>query len=220
MSGAGLLWLCVTGPRGPRNCGSRSPVHSRRTSLCTCGTCPATASPRRTPPTTSIWASRGTPSPFFTLVKDHADVFAQLPAAVHRCAIEAYIASASHHGLQADEMAMLADPWSDGEGQAAFYRQIDQADKEYTAVLEPLMARLQVPTHIVWGENDTWIPVDRAQRLHETIPHSTLKLVPRRDTSSSSMPQLPSPPPCDAGWTSSRWAPDPPSRQARCGWTT
>lgn len=82
-------------------------------------------------------------------------MFAQLPAAVHRCAIEAYIASASHHGLQADEMAMLADPWSDGEGQAAFYRQIDQADKEYTAVLEPLMARLQVPTHIVWGENDT-----------------------------------------------------------------
>jgi len=55
-------------------------------------------------------------------VKDHADVFAQLPAAVHRCAIEAYIASASHHGLQADEMAMLADPWSDTEGQAAFYR--------------------------------------------------------------------------------------------------
>lgn len=116
-------------------------------------------------------------SPFFKLVKENARVFARLPAAVHRGAIEAYIAGASHRGLRKVEMAMLADPWSDSDGQAAFYRQIAQADEEYTAVLEPLLNRLEVPTHIVWGENDEWIPVDRALRLHEAIPHSTVEQI-------------------------------------------
>lgn len=31
---------------------------------------------------------------------------------------------------------------------------------------------------IVWGEDDTWIPVDRAHRLHAAIPGSTLALIP------------------------------------------
>lgn len=67
---------------------------------------------------------------------------------------------------------MLVDPWSDAERQAAVYCQISQTDEEYTAELEPLLAKLQVPTHIVRGEKDEWIPVDRAHRLHEAITHS------------------------------------------------
>ncbi|WP_073386515.1 alpha/beta fold hydrolase [Jatrophihabitans endophyticus] len=116
-------------------------------------------------------------SPFFTLVKDNANVFAQLPAAVHRGALEAYISGASHRGLRPEDLAMLTAPWCDDEGQAAFYRQIAQADERLTAELEPLLPGLTTPTHIIWGENDTWIPADRAHRLHEAIPTSTLALV-------------------------------------------
>lgn len=116
-------------------------------------------------------------SPFFTLVKYNAPVFAQLPAAVHRGALEAYIAGASYRGLSSADMAMLADPWSDTQGQAAFYRQIAQADEDFTAVLEPLLGQVEIPTHIVWGECDQWIPVDRAHRLRRAIPHSTLTVI-------------------------------------------
>ncbi len=116
-------------------------------------------------------------SPFFTLVKDNADVFSQLPAAVHRGAFEAYVTGASHRSLRPEDLAMLAAPWCDEEGQAAFYRQIAQADERFTAELEPLLGELTAPTHIVWGEDDTWIPVDRAHRLREAIPASTLALV-------------------------------------------
>jgi pimeloyl-ACP methyl ester carboxylesterase len=117
-------------------------------------------------------------SPFFRLVKENAGVFAQLPASVHRGALEAYIGGASHRGLRPDELAMLAGPWSDEAGQAAFYRQIAQADERFTAEFEPLVPRVTAPTHIVWGEQDTWIPADRAQRLREAISGSTLTLVP------------------------------------------
>ncbi len=30
---------------------------------------------------------------------------------------------------------------------------------------------------MVWGRDDTWIPVDRAHRLHDVIPGARLQLV-------------------------------------------
>lgn len=116
-------------------------------------------------------------SPFFTLVKQHADAFAQLPTPVHRGAVEAYVRGASFRGLDDDDLAMLVDPWADEEGQAAFYRQIAQADERFTDEIEPLYGSIDEPVHIVWGTEDTWIPVDRAQRLQSAMPNSTLALV-------------------------------------------
>ena len=116
-------------------------------------------------------------SPFFNLVKEHAPVFEQLPAAVHRGAVEAYIRGASRRGLSADDLAMLVDPWADAEGQSAFYRQIAQADERFTTEVEPLYATLTEPVHIVWGREDTWIPSDRAQRLGERIPNASVTLI-------------------------------------------
>jgi pimeloyl-ACP methyl ester carboxylesterase len=117
-------------------------------------------------------------SPFFALVKDNAAVFAQLPAAVHRGALEAYLAGASHGDLRPEDLVMLTAPWCDDEGQAAFYRQIAQADERLTEEFEGLLGRVAIPTHIVWGENDRWLPVDQAHRLHTAIPASSLTLVP------------------------------------------
>jgi pimeloyl-ACP methyl ester carboxylesterase len=31
--------------------------------------------------------------------------------------------------------------------------------------------------HIVWGTEDTWIPVDRAHRMQAAIPHASLTLI-------------------------------------------
>lgn len=117
-------------------------------------------------------------SPFFSLVRQHAGVFAQLPPAVHRGAIEAYVSGASHRGLRRQELAMLVQPWLTDEGQAAFYRQIAQADERLTAEFEDQLGDVDAPTHIIWGEDDTWIPPERAERLHTAIPHSTVTTVP------------------------------------------
>lgn len=116
-------------------------------------------------------------SDFFTLVQQHADVFAQLPAAVHRGAVEAYIRGASHRGLRDDDLAMLVDPWTGIEGQPAFYRQIAQADERYTDEIEHLYATIDEPTHIIWAADDTWIPVDRAHRLQSLIRGSSLTVI-------------------------------------------
>jgi pimeloyl-ACP methyl ester carboxylesterase len=116
-------------------------------------------------------------SEFFRLVREHAEVFTALPAAVHEGALRAYISGASHRGLAPTALDRLARPWLDGVGQAAFYRQIAEADEVYTDQVEPLYPTIDVPVLVVWGRDDAWIPVDRAHRLRELIPGSALTVV-------------------------------------------
>lgn len=116
-------------------------------------------------------------SDFFRLVRDNADVFIALPPAIHEGALRAYIEGASHGGLTREQSDLLAGPWLGDVGQAAFYRQISQADEAYTDQIEPRYPTLTLPTLVVWGRDDTWIPVDRAYRLAETIPGARLEIV-------------------------------------------
>jgi pimeloyl-ACP methyl ester carboxylesterase len=116
-------------------------------------------------------------SDFFRLVAENAPVFASLPPPLHEALVRAYIAGAAHHPLTAAAHDMLAGPWLGATGQAAFYRQIAQADQRYTDEVEPRYPDITVPTLIVWGTEDTWIPVDRAHRLAEMIPDAELALV-------------------------------------------
>ncbi|GAA3575207.1 alpha/beta hydrolase [Amycolatopsis ultiminotia] len=116
-------------------------------------------------------------SEFFRLVADNAAVFAQLPPALHEALVRAYIAGAAHLPLSAAAHEMLTTPWLGEAGQAAFYRQIAQADQRYTDEIEPRYGTLALPTLVVWGTEDTWIPVDRAHRLADLIPNAQLELV-------------------------------------------
>lgn len=118
-------------------------------------------------------------SEFFQLVGQHADVFGRLPASLHEALIRAYIQGAAHSALTGQQLDMLADPWTDAKGQAAFYRQIAQADECYTNEIEGLYPSIDIPTTVIWGAEDTWIPVDRAHRLARQIPHSELHVIPR-----------------------------------------
>jgi pimeloyl-ACP methyl ester carboxylesterase len=87
-------------------------------------------------------------SDFFRLVRENAEVFAALPPAVHEGAIR-----------------------------AAFYRQIAQADQSYTDEVQPLYGSVELPVLVVWGVEDTWIPIDRAHALAEAIPNARMQLV-------------------------------------------
>jgi pimeloyl-ACP methyl ester carboxylesterase len=117
-------------------------------------------------------------SDFFRLVARSASVFAQLPGPLHEALVRAYIAGAGHRPLRHEESDLLVTPWLGRDGQAAFYRQIAQADQRYTDDIEPLYPTLELPVSIVWGTEDAWIPVDRAYQLANLIPGSELHLVP------------------------------------------
>jgi pimeloyl-ACP methyl ester carboxylesterase len=116
-------------------------------------------------------------SDFFRLVRDHAEIFAALPPRVHEGALRGYVSGASHRDLTPRALDDLTRPWLDDAGQAAFYRQIAQADEAYTDQIEPLYSTIDVPVLVVWGRDDEWIRVDRAHRLREMIPGARLVVI-------------------------------------------
>ena len=116
-------------------------------------------------------------SPFFRLVHDHVEVFEQLPPAIHRGAVEAYVRGASHRGLSNEQLATLVRPWVGDEGQRALYAQMAQADERFTDEVEPLYDQIAVPVQVVWGREDTWLPLDHAHRLQQLIPGARVRLV-------------------------------------------
>ena len=116
-------------------------------------------------------------SDFFRLVGEHVDVFSALPAAVHEGALRAYVAGASQVGIAPAAMEALVSPWLGTHGQAAFYRQIAQADQAYTDEIEHRYPELDLPVLVIWGRDDSWIPVDRSHRLAALIPGAQLRLV-------------------------------------------
>ncbi|MEV8432346.1 alpha/beta fold hydrolase [Streptomyces chartreusis] len=109
-------------------------------------------------------------SPFFRLVGAHADVFERLPPALHGALVREYVASASSPGLRPDVLDRLVEPWLDDTGQAAFYRQIAQADQRYTDEIQGRYGGIGTPTLICWGEDDTWIPIAKGRELAALVP--------------------------------------------------
>lgn len=117
-------------------------------------------------------------SEFFRLVAENAPVFARLPTRLHEALVRAYIAEAAHRPLTSAASDMLTAPWLGARGQAAFYRQIAQADQRYTDEMEPLYGGMTLPVSVVWGTEDRWIPADQGRRLADLIPGAELHLVP------------------------------------------
>ncbi|MFP5333617.1 MAG: alpha/beta fold hydrolase, partial [Acidimicrobiia bacterium] len=118
-------------------------------------------------------------SPFFRLVGEHPDVFVRLPEALQRAVVREYVSGAAFTDLAGDVLDGLVAPWTGPTGQAAFYRQIAQADERYTDEIEGRLSDVRCPTLIVWGTDDAWIPVGTAHRLHSVIPGSELRLIER-----------------------------------------
>lgn len=117
-------------------------------------------------------------SDFFNLVRDHSDVFSRLPAGLHRALLESYIQGASHRRLDPQVLGSLSEPWHSGEGQSAFYAQIAQADRRFTDEVVERLDSIAVPTLVLWGERDAWLPVEQAHRLHRLIPSSRCRTIP------------------------------------------
>ncbi|GGN65039.1 oxidoreductase [Streptomyces albiflavescens] len=109
-------------------------------------------------------------SPFFRLVREHADVFERLPPTLHAALVREYVTSASAPGLHPAVLDRLVEPWLDDPGQAAFYRQIAQAEQRYTDEIQGRYAGIDIPTLVCWGEDDTWIPVAKGRELAALVP--------------------------------------------------
>lgn len=116
-------------------------------------------------------------SPFFRLAGEHAATFGGLPAALHGAMVREYVNSASGPGLHPATLEALAGPWLTDA--AAFYRQIAARldDQSYVDAMQDRYGTIDLPVMVVWGADDTWIPVDRGRELAARIPGARLRTI-------------------------------------------
>ncbi|SIT48060.1 putative hydrolase or acyltransferase of alpha/beta superfamily [Paraburkholderia piptadeniae] len=117
-------------------------------------------------------------SPFVRHVREHAAVFAGLPAYIHAAIVDAYIRGAVARPISADDLAPYVEPWLGDIGQPAFYRQIAQMDQRYTDEVEVRYPQIRCRTQILWGEDDQWIPIERGRHLAGLVPGARFQAVP------------------------------------------
>ena len=117
-------------------------------------------------------------SPFFQHVKAHEPAFAGVPDYIHEAIVRAYVKTAAFKPIEDATLDAIVRPWMEPDGKAAFYRQMAQADSGYTDQVQPLYAGISRPVLILWGREDTWIPLERGEALHDMIPGSLLQVIP------------------------------------------
>lgn len=118
----------------------------------------------------NVVAMRPWGSAFFDHVGQHVDAFAGLPPHIHKAVVQAYIEGALVSPINKEDLDALIAPWTTEDGRISFYRQFAQAEERYTAEVEPLFGQMRCPVHILWGEDDPWIPLDRGRALHGLMP--------------------------------------------------
>ncbi|MDA8372407.1 MAG: alpha/beta fold hydrolase [Nocardiopsaceae bacterium] len=114
-------------------------------------------------------------SAFFRLVNADTEVFAALPAHLHEALVRSYISTACSRKPRTEVLDALARPWLGETGQAAFYRQIAQADERHTREVEDRYGELDIPVLVAWGREDGWLDPHHAERLAEHIPRARLR---------------------------------------------
>ncbi|MTI09342.1 alpha/beta fold hydrolase, partial [Curvivirga aplysinae] len=117
-------------------------------------------------------------TPFSRHVQKNEETFANVPEYVHLAVLEAHIKTASSRIIDTDLMNGLLAPWRGEEGQKAYYRQIGQYDYDYTVDLEKLYPTLQVPSLVLWGEEDQWVNISEGRRFHAMLKNSDFEPLP------------------------------------------
>jgi pimeloyl-ACP methyl ester carboxylesterase len=64
------------------------------------------------------------------------------------------------------------------DGRAALVRHLRALDPAHTAAIAPRLGELTVPTAVVWGRGDPFVPVTLGEQLRDAIPTATLDVVP------------------------------------------
>jgi len=117
-------------------------------------------------------------SPFFKHVNKFEEAFAGVPDYIHEAVVRAYIGTAAFLPLEKTVEDNTIAPWEGEKGKAAFYRQIAQAKSIYTEEIQPQYHSISTPVLILWGQEDTWIPVEKGVELHQLMPGSIFKAIP------------------------------------------
>lgn len=111
-------------------------------------------------------------------VRAHLEAYQTMPPRIYEQVLRAHIPTTMHRPMDEETFQGYFAPWRDAAGQAAYFRFIGQFDERYLGRIEQALPRLAIPTRVLWGREDTWIPLDHGERLIRLVPGATLGVLP------------------------------------------
>lgn len=109
----------------------------------------------------------------------HLKAYQTMPAKLYAQIMRAHIPTTMHTGMNEEIFQGYFGPWSTAEGQAAYYRFLGDFEEPYLDRIEAKLGQVAPETLILWGDDDTWIPLARGERLQKLLPRAMLHLVPK-----------------------------------------
>jgi len=108
----------------------------------------------------------------------YLEAYRTMPNALYELIASARIRSTTARPMREDAFAAYLRPWQGALGQALWFNRVAQLNEEHIAALEARLGPMDIPVRIIWGDKDTWIPPDQAERLRRYITNADLFLVP------------------------------------------
>lgn len=111
-------------------------------------------------------------------VKAHLDTYRAMPQHLFLAMIGAHLRTTVAGTLGDDaERAYLAR-YDGAEGQQRYLDQVAGFTEEHTRDVVARLGEITVPTDLVWGAEDTWIPLTAGTALRNALPNAQLHVVP------------------------------------------
>jgi len=107
----------------------------------------------------------------------YLEAYRTMPVNLYELIARARIASTTYNPISDAAAAAYMKPWLGAEGQALWFNRVAQLSDESIGRMEARLGPLEVPVRIIWGKEDTWIPVDQAHRLQRYIPNADVRLI-------------------------------------------
>ena len=115
---------------------------------------------------------------FSRQARENIATFRQLPPHIAEGMIRAHISGTTLHPMPPEVLDLYMRQWSGPEGTAAYWRAVECYDEHMARPLPPRLETLDVPTLVLWGAQDGWLPPEMGEELAEAIPDARLRFVP------------------------------------------
>ncbi|MHA6803212.1 alpha/beta fold hydrolase [Salinifilum ghardaiensis] len=117
-------------------------------------------------------------SDFSRVAREDIGTMRRLPAHIAEGMIAAHLARTTHRPMPPEVFEEYMSPWRGEDGVAAYWRAVARYDEDLAAPLVSRLGQLTVPTRLLWGEFDAWIPPEKARELAAALDGAELRFIP------------------------------------------
>lgn len=117
-------------------------------------------------------------SGFSSYARENIGVFRGIPTHIAEAVIERHLASTVHQPMSATSMQAYMRPWRGDAGVSAYWRAVAAYDEDLARPVAERLHQLTLPTLALWGAEDQWEPVAKADELVEAVPGIERMLLP------------------------------------------